>query len=155
MVKTVNQVILIIIRKSIQPISMTTHAIMFLFVMTAYAIFCYRVMTFNYKRMWLWTFLSLIGVIWLGFLAAVSNIDGEHIAYLIVFCLGLLVIVVVGIVVQNKYYPSLLKNSKGIHIQKVFDFGFRPGADATTMKRSLNWKVGKTSFKDMSLNHSN
>jgi hypothetical protein len=119
------QVIFIVLRKTVQRVSQLGHAVIFLFVLLAFIAFNYKTLTFNYTRIWLWTILSLLAVFWGGTLATLNLMTTKHVVYPVLLFIGWAFLVVTGILLQRKKFPSMLENRKGVNIKDVFKFAFR------------------------------
>jgi hypothetical protein len=129
MVKSMVQVVLIVLRKTVERMSSVAHAFLYLSVMLAFIDFNYRTTTFNYDRIWLWTLLSLIAAFYGGALASLNLLTIKHVMFIILLFLGWVLIIGVGALVQKKRFPSMLVSRKGVNVNQVFAFAFRRAND--------------------------
>ncbi|CAG9319078.1 unnamed protein product [Blepharisma stoltei] len=125
MVKTVVQIIFIVMNKTVKRAETTVHGILYIVIMIAYITFLFIYKPYNYPRVCWWQALSLIGVVWLAILSTISaNIQANYLYYFLSLCLGWLLLAFIGIYVQIKKYPSLLFRKKGLDTTNLFKFAF-------------------------------
>ncbi|CAG9319391.1 unnamed protein product [Blepharisma stoltei] len=128
MVKTVVQIILIVMNKTVKRAESTVHGALFSIIMAVCIGFIFRCKPYNYPRFCWWQALSLIGVLWLSVLSAISSsVEGGYSIYFLLVCIGWVLIGVIGIYVQRKKYPSLLYRRKGLDTTHLFRFAFTFG----------------------------
>ncbi|CAG9319100.1 unnamed protein product [Blepharisma stoltei] len=128
MVKTVIQVLLIAMNKTVRRAQDITHRILFIFVMIFYVVFLLKFKPYNYPRFNLWQNLSLIGVVWLAILSTIAlGVKVNSIILTILLFIGWLIIVLYGLYIQKKKYPSLLFRKKHHDITSLFKFAFTFG----------------------------
>ncbi|CAG9319384.1 unnamed protein product [Blepharisma stoltei] len=128
MVKSVVQIILIAMNKTVKRADSAIHGALFAVIMAAYIGFIFRWKPYNYPRFCWWQALSLIGVLWLSVLSTISsNVEGGYLILFLLVCIGWVLIGAVGIYVQRKKYPSLLYRRKGLDTTHLFRFAFTFG----------------------------
>ncbi|CAG9319079.1 unnamed protein product [Blepharisma stoltei] len=125
MVKSIAQIALIVLNKTIKRTNALSHGITFIFIMSLYVWYILVFKAFNYGRFNLWQALSLIAVIWLAFLSTFILVaHGNTIVYFLLLIIGWIFIGVFGIFVQKKKYPSLLFKKKVRNEYALFRFAF-------------------------------
>ena len=77
--------------------------------MTLYIAINCKVRAFNYGRMWLWHVLSLVAVLWLGFVTTLDIYTSQTFLYIIIMICGWAALMICGFLVQQKCFPSLLR----------------------------------------------
>ncbi|CAG9336096.1 unnamed protein product [Blepharisma stoltei] len=130
MAKTVIQTFVIVLDQSVKRSSKIVHGIIFIIVMSAYAVFIFKFKPYNYPRFSWWQGLSIIGVIWLALLSLtglIANIKNREIILLMTLIFGWGVIIAIGLLVQKKKYPSMLFRLKGTDTGNLFKFAFSFG----------------------------
>ncbi|CAG9332940.1 unnamed protein product [Blepharisma stoltei] len=128
MVKTIVQITLIVMNKTVKRAQSTLHGVLFLLVMVLYIIFLFKFKPYNYPRFSLWQALVLIGVVWLALLSIITqSLGGNELLLTFILILGLIIIALIGIYVQRKKYPSLLFRKKGHDTSTLFKFAFTFG----------------------------
>ncbi|CAG9313848.1 unnamed protein product [Blepharisma stoltei] len=125
MVKTVVQVSLVVMNKTIKRAQSTVHAVLFVAVLICYVIFVHKYKPYNYQRYSWWEFISLIAVIWLSILATINaEINGSSYGWIMTLLAGWLAIGAYGFLIMRKKYPSLLFKAKGHDTSALFQFAF-------------------------------
>ncbi|CAG9319136.1 unnamed protein product [Blepharisma stoltei] len=125
MVKSIVQMMLITLNKTLKRASDISHGIVFIVIMTAYVWYILKYNAFNYGRFNFWQALSLIVVIWLALLSVILlSAGGNSIVYITILIVGWAMIGLVGILIQKKKYPSLLYKKKPRNESALFSFAF-------------------------------
>ena len=109
--------------------------------MFAYILINCKFRAFNYARVWFWHMLSLCGVLWLGLMTTLDMLTVEHLSYIGLLFAGWFVMIVFGVLVQNKLFPSRIKLEKHPDLPRLFAWAFRPKGYVrahTEMFRSQN-----------------
>ncbi|CAG9332923.1 unnamed protein product [Blepharisma stoltei] len=128
MVKTIVQIILIVMNKTVKRAQNLLHGALFILVMGLYIGFLFKFKPYNYPRFSWWQTLVSIGVGWLALVSVVEqSIDAGPIILLSVLCFGFLIIGFLGLYIQRKKYPSLLFRKKGQDTSNLFRFAFSFG----------------------------
>ncbi|CAG9332922.1 unnamed protein product [Blepharisma stoltei] len=128
MVKTMIQIILIVMNKTVKRAQNLLHGALFIFVMIIYIAFLYKFKPFNYQRYSWWQTLVSVGVVWLALISVIEQSSGVNPIFLLsVLCFGFLIIGLLGVYVQRKKYPSLLFRKKGQDTSNLFKFAFTFG----------------------------
>ncbi|CAG9319094.1 unnamed protein product [Blepharisma stoltei] len=144
MVKTIVQVILIVINKTVKRSEEIAHGILFIAVMIFYILFIFKFKPYNYQRFSWWQGLSLIGVCWLAILSTIGLIANEgYIPLLTILIIGWLIIAIIGLYVQKKRYPSLLFRKKGKDTSTLFKFAFTLGKHSKLNLTKISPNEGK------------
>ncbi|CAG9332921.1 unnamed protein product [Blepharisma stoltei] len=131
MVKTMVQITLIVMNKTVKRAQSALHGALFITVMVLYIIFLCKFKPYNYARYSWWQTLILIGVVWLAFLSIISqNIWGNPLTLTLILGSGLVIIGLIGIYIQYKKYPSLLFRKKGQDTSTLFKFAFAFGKNS-------------------------
>ncbi|CAG9331440.1 unnamed protein product [Blepharisma stoltei] len=128
MVKTVIQVMLVVMNKTLKRSSDIAHGFVFTVLILMYAGFVWRFKAFNYARFNWWQQLSLIGVAWVSFLSTINFLaGGTTFPWISLILGGWVIVVLIGLAVQKKKYPSLLFRKKGKDTSTLFKFAFTFG----------------------------
>ncbi|CAG9332934.1 unnamed protein product [Blepharisma stoltei] len=128
MVKTMAQIALIAMNKTVKRAQSTLHGGLFIAVMIFYIIFLFKFKSYNYSRFSLWQTLVSIAVVWLAFLSILAQwTGGNPIIMTSILILGLVIIALIGLYIQHKKYPSLLFRKKGQDESNLFKFAFTFG----------------------------
>ncbi|CAG9329357.1 unnamed protein product [Blepharisma stoltei] len=126
MAKTIFQVVLILMNKTVKRAEELIHGILFTIVAISFVIFTFKHKAYNYPRFSWWLSLSLIAVTWTSFLATI-NIGlqkNSSIAWIFILIFGYIVIAMIGWIVQRKKYPSLLFRKTVKNTSTLFKFAF-------------------------------
>ncbi|CAG9319101.1 unnamed protein product [Blepharisma stoltei] len=125
MVKTIFQITLIVMNKTIKRSQDIAHGCIFLVALIIYTIFTFKFKPYNYGRFSWWQGLILIGVAWLAFISTISIlIKHDFAALLVVLILGWFSIGMVGLYIQKKKYPSFLYRKSAKDTSTLFKFAF-------------------------------
>ncbi|CAG9319128.1 unnamed protein product [Blepharisma stoltei] len=128
MVKTIIQVALIVMNKTVKRAQDITHGALFVLVMIIYIAFLFKFKPYNYSRFNLWQNLSLIGVVWLAILSTIAlGAKGNSAILTVLLCAGWAMIGISGLYIQKKKCPSLLFRKKGNDTTNLFKFAFTFG----------------------------
>ncbi|CAG9332933.1 unnamed protein product [Blepharisma stoltei] len=131
MVKTIVQITLVVMNKTVKRAESTTHGGLFIAVMVLYIIFLFKFKPYNYPRFSWWQTLISIAVVWLAFLSIIAqNIGGSPLILTSILVSGLIIIALIGVYVQHKKYPSLLFRKKGQDASNLFRFAFSFGKNS-------------------------
>ncbi|CAG9331429.1 unnamed protein product [Blepharisma stoltei] len=125
MVKTVVQVVLIVLNKTLKRSSGVTHGFVFTFFIGLYAVFFLKFRAYNYGRYNLWLQLSLIGIAWISCLATINMLIKRHsFPWISLILGGWCILIFIGFIIQKKKYPNLLYRKKGKDTSTLFKFAF-------------------------------
>ncbi|CAG9331875.1 unnamed protein product [Blepharisma stoltei] len=128
MVKSIFQIALIVLNKTVKRATGLGHGVIFIVLMVIYVVFIFRFKPYNYPRFSWWQALSLIGVIWIAFLSTVIlGAGGDSNIYLILLFAGWVILILFGFYVQTKKYPSMLYRKKAGDTSTLFKFAFTFG----------------------------
>ncbi|CAG9332932.1 unnamed protein product [Blepharisma stoltei] len=128
MVKTMVQIILIAMNKTVKRAQSILHGILFILAMFFYIIFLFKFKPYNYPRFSWWQALVSTGVVWFAIISiAAQCIGGTPLILVFILILGLAIIAIIGVYVQQKKYPSLLFRNKGQDTSNLFKFAFSFG----------------------------
>jgi hypothetical protein len=108
MIKTIVQMLYIILNKTTFRSDKLTHAILFLAFHVAYTATNAKLVGFSYARVWFWHLLSLMGVFWIALMATMDIVTDANLAWVCLLFTGWAVLVVFGVIYQRKRYPKLL-----------------------------------------------
>ena len=101
-----------------------------------YILINFKLKAFNYRRIWFWHMLSLFGVFWVGLIATLDLVTSEHFAYVILMFVGWISLIIFGVFIQKKWFPSRLKLEKHVNLQGLFQWAYRP---SNTVAATRNW----------------
>ena len=144
LVKSIFQLLIILLRKTLYRESPLAHEITFLSLVLGFFLFQLKYRGFNYARVTHWHRLSLLGVLWLSLLTLLANRLSVSPSYWALAALvGLTGIVVFGWVWMRLHYPSLLVRERGVDTQRLFKFAFqfKESAANSEMVGVLNSRV--------------
>ncbi|CAG9331430.1 unnamed protein product [Blepharisma stoltei] len=128
MVKTVVQVVLIVMNKTIKRSNDIAHGFLFTFLVIFYILILLKFKAYNYERFNWWHNLTLAGVTWVSFLSTMNFlINGKSFPWISLILGGWGVLALIGLLVQKKKYPSLLFRKKGKDTSNLFKFAFSFG----------------------------
>lgn len=117
--KTCIQILLIAVGKSLQGTTPLAHGVIFTLLMFAYCLVAVRVLPFNYHRCNLWEIATLLAVLYFSLIATCSqNYRPENLGWFIGLLVGWGLIILAGIGVQLKKFPS--------HFRQKGQFRARP-----------------------------
>ena len=128
MVKTVLQISLIILNKTVKHTNSIAHVFIYLGFMTLFLLFSLKFQCYGYKRPQMWHVLSLVAVIFPTLLVIIDTFIEANIDILLLALLlcGWGFLGMGGFVYQILRIPSLLYRKKGIDTRSLFKFAFRP-----------------------------
>ncbi|CAG9319080.1 unnamed protein product [Blepharisma stoltei] len=145
MVKTIVQLILIVLNKTLKRATGLGHGIVFTVAMVCYVAFIYKFKPYNYPRFSWWQILVMIGVAWLAFLSTVCiGLGYGSLIFLIVLIFGWVLIACIGVYVQKRKYPSMLYRKKGQTVTDLFKFTFGKNSTFTLKKIVPNYEKGSS-----------
>ncbi|CAG9319093.1 unnamed protein product [Blepharisma stoltei] len=128
MIKTIVQVTLIVMNKTVKRAQDITHGVLFIIVMVIYILFIFKFKPYNYGRFSWWQGVSLAGVAWLALISVIGLIlRDDYTPLLIILIIGWLIIAIIGFYIQRKKYPSLLFKQKDKDTSTLFRFAFTFG----------------------------
>lgn len=132
MVKTVLQICLIVLSKTVKLTNHTAHCFIFLGFMGAFIAFSLKFPCFGYKRTQLWHVLSLIAVVWASILTVIYSLTGTDRITLFIGVLagGWGLIGALGFAYQLIRVPSLLYRKRGVDTRPLFKFAFKPATQS-------------------------
>jgi hypothetical protein len=144
-VKSVVQVTLICLNKTLKHWHPTVYAILFLCILTVFLTCSILIKAYNYSRVNLWQRLSLVGV---GILALIALLN-DTVYRSSDFKLVILVVIlwfflistshtVFGVIFQQVFLPSLLYRKKGRDFSKILRFAFTNQVPASEIQPQLN-----------------
>jgi hypothetical protein len=88
----------IILNKTAFRSNKITHAVLFLLFHIAYTVVNYKLMGFNYARVWFWHLLSLIGVFWIALMATMDILTDHNLAWVCMLFIGWGIIFLFGLI---------------------------------------------------------
>lgn len=125
-VKTIFQVLLVSVSKSLRRRNSLLHAALYFFLLSSVFLFTFKRNGFNYSRVAHWHRLSLVGTLWLSVLALLSHwlsLSPDY--WLLATLLGWGVLAVFGVIYMKLYCPSMLMRPKGVDTKQLFRFAFQ------------------------------
>ena len=125
MLKSVFQVVLIILNKTLKRFDQESHAIVFILLISCYlAAICVK-NSYNYARTRLWHKLGTLGIIWLVMILIINEYAYKNqVLWICLLFAGWIIICVFGILIQRKNYPNLLFRQPQKDIEKIFRWMF-------------------------------
>jgi hypothetical protein len=126
MLKSVIQMFIIALSKTVGKHSYETHLFIFMIFSFAFFVHSLKFKPFNYARLSMWHSLSLGGVYWLALLNILDKMTSANMAYVILLFVGWAAIVGLGLVLQTKKYPSMLKTYKHPDLMQLYKFAWQP-----------------------------
>jgi hypothetical protein len=125
MIKSVIQVFLIVLEKTVGKSDDIAHCIVYLLLILAYVLISVRNPPFNYKVLNFWHAVTLIAVVILALLNLLEMVTSERLLYVILLFSSWGVLAVCGYFVQRKFFTAFLQFDKNKNLDKLFNFGFR------------------------------
>jgi hypothetical protein len=127
MVKTVTQVVLIALNKTLKVSHPLVHMILFLAIIVLFLFFCMKNTCFGYARAAFWHALSLIVVIWCVSLGLIQTLTELTLGtlFLALTISGVILICIFGLIYQKKKLPNLLHQKPGLDPSNLFKFAFK------------------------------
>ncbi|CAG9329483.1 unnamed protein product [Blepharisma stoltei] len=126
MVKTIFQVSLIVLNKTVKRTQDIAHGALFTLIVIIFGTFGFKNQPYNYPRFTWWHFLTLIAVSWSSIITTINICLDKSSSPLwtSLLIIGWLIITLVGLYVQKKKYPSMLFRKKGKDTSTLFKFAF-------------------------------
>ena len=125
MMKSVYQVILIILNKTLKRFSRGAHSIVYILLISIYSFIVIIKKSYNYTRIRLWHRLGSICLIALTFVCILNEyLYFNQALWIPVLLMTWIVIIIVGIRVQHLKYPSLLYRTSNKDVEKIFRWMF-------------------------------
>ncbi|CAG9335812.1 unnamed protein product [Blepharisma stoltei] len=155
MVKTIAQIVLIVLNKTVKRAEAATHGFLFLLALLLYVIFIFKYKPYNYPRFSWWQGVSIVGVMWLGFIATISILlNNSGFPWIALVIAGWTIILTIGFYVQKKKYPSLLYKKQGKDTSILFKFAFQVGSKSKVNAHVFNNMKKSSKVEPSSLNDS-
>ena len=140
MLKTIYQVTLIVLSKTVKRTWPFAHSIVYTAVSAGFTGLVIWKKPFNYARPNLWQSVLMVGIVWLGLLTCIS-VGMDSIGNLVLVALLLIgwgLLLLIGIILQIRYFPSQLHRRKGRDVTLLFKFQLKRGAvDPRTISHTL------------------
>lgn len=140
MLKTMYQVTLIVLSKTVKRIWPFAHSVVYTGVSLCFTGLVIWKKPFNYARPNLWQVVLMAGIVWLGLLSCISA-GLDHIGNLVLVALllsGWGLLLSIGVIVQFRRFPSQLHRRRGRDVTLLFKFQLQKGAvDPRTLSHSL------------------
>jgi hypothetical protein len=108
MIKTIFQVTIIVLSKTVGKTDFMTHIICYFLVFLSFFLVNLRVRAFNYPVLWGWYIASLSCILWLEILNLCDRTSSNHLAYVIMLFVGWLIILIVASIVISKKFTKLV-----------------------------------------------
>jgi hypothetical protein len=125
MLKSVFQVVLIILNKTLKKSSPAAHSLVFIAFLALYSFLIVLKDSYNYPRLRLWHRLGGIGLVFLTLIWIFNEyLYKKKVVWLPVLFIGWLCIVIIGLKLQSKRFPSMLFRSANKDIEKIFRWMF-------------------------------
>lgn len=145
LVKSVVQVTLICLSKTLKRWYPLANSILFLCIVAVYICFISMKRAYNYSRANFWQCLSLVGVFQLALLALLNDTIYHNPSFKLVILLAILwflligsLHVVFGVVLQCLYLPSMLYKRPGRDFSNLLRFAFTNRVPASAIQPQLN-----------------
>jgi hypothetical protein len=134
MVKTIFQVTIIVLAKTVGKSDYLIHTVCFLLLFIAFLLSNAKFRAFNYKVLSGWHIASLIGILWLEILNLCDRLTSEHLIYVILLFSGWAVIAIVAQIIITKKFESNLYFDDNPDLDKLYAFNFQFWAARTNDK---------------------
>jgi hypothetical protein len=106
MIKTMFQVFIIMLAKTLGKSDYKAHVFVYFFTFVFYLLVSLKVKAFNYGVLWVWHMASIFAVIWLEFLIVLDTMTTEHLVYVILLFAGWFVFAIVAFGVAKKLFAN-------------------------------------------------
>ncbi|OMJ91059.1 hypothetical protein SteCoe_6415 [Stentor coeruleus] len=133
MIKSVYQILLILLNKTLKRYDDYVHSIVFAILIFIYVLVLQYVKAFNYDRLNMWQRIGNIAVLWLALICIGLKLSTEKVyVWIIILLIGLAMLIIIGFLLQKKKYPSLLYRVEQKSIEKI-----------------IRWMIGSEESKDV------
>lgn len=133
MIKSVYQILLILLNKTLKRYDDYVHAIVYCILIFIYIVVLHVVKAFNYGLLNMWQRIGNIAVLWLALMCMGLKLVPEKVyIWIIVLLLGWILLLIIGFLLQKKKYPSLLYRVEQKSIEKI-----------------IRWMIGLEDGKEM------
>ena len=128
LLKSVLQIILVLISKTVKLANPLIHSFLFFFLLVVFLIFSLKFNCYGYKRPQLWHILSLLAILWSTALSLIHTLSDFSQSFLQITILmsGWGGIILFGLIYQLLRIPSLLYKKKAVDTRPLFRFAFKP-----------------------------
>mmetsp|Transcript_12924 Transcript_12924/g.24005 ORF Transcript_12924/g.24005 Transcript_12924/m.24005 type:complete len:317 (+) Transcript_12924:705-1655(+) len=139
MLKSVFQVNVAVLSKTLKTESRTAHGLIYLGALICFFAFIMKVKPFNYERANLWLKVSMIMLIWSTMVLVVNELATVPISASLGICLGGWGLIFLGFLLSLRRLPLLLTRPKGKDTKTLFRFAFTAGKgiDIEKMRNKL------------------
>ncbi|CAG9309825.1 unnamed protein product [Blepharisma stoltei] len=139
MVKSVFQVSIIVLNKTVKPQSQALHGLSYSALLCVLIFICIKKKPYNESRMNLWQIISYLAILWSVVLSSLYWIIPTKImeAWILSEYLGWIILIIVGLYIQKLYCPTMLFNEPGINVVKLFRFSLGKSIEASEINKDL------------------
>lgn len=155
MLKSVYQVTLIVLNKTLKRYSAEAHDIVYLLLIFAYLAFLTKAKAYNYERLNMWQILGIGSIMWLGVICTIFNYAYQNqTALVIVLFFGWIFIGIFGLLLQRKKYPSMLMKKDPKQIDRMFRWMCGLETDIEIFN-SVKYEMGQAELEQVELGSKN
>ncbi|CAG9310114.1 unnamed protein product [Blepharisma stoltei] len=141
MVKSIFQINVVILNKALKVYYEWLFGFFYIAMILALIYFCYRHKPYNYERINLWLIILYFSDIWSILLSSIYSLSNYHSVYLWMSLqyVGWGILVIIGILIQARCYPSLLVTEDPAELGILFRFelGKSVKADEINQKKDV------------------
>jgi hypothetical protein len=148
MTKSVIQVFLISLAKTVGKQEVLVHHLLFMAIVTCLLFYAYKQRTFNYDVMNLWHTVSIMCLAWLAILNFIEYLTRETLALVILLLIGWFSMILTGFLIKRQRYVSLLFFKQNEHLQELFAFGFQFNALMENSRIFASRNIYRSGSKD-------
>ncbi|CAG9309836.1 unnamed protein product [Blepharisma stoltei] len=148
MAKSVFQVSIIVLNKTVKPQSQALHGLFYSVLLCILIFICMKKKPYNESRMNLWQIISYLAILWSVVLSSLYWIIPTRMpdAWILSEYLGWIFLFIIGLYIQKNYCLSMLFNEPGINIVKLFRFSLGKSIEASEINKDLEEKRNKYSM---------
>ncbi|CAG9309845.1 unnamed protein product [Blepharisma stoltei] len=149
MLKSLCQIGIIVLNKTLKPVNSALFGLIYIIVFLSFTIFCIKRKPYNYHRFNLWLSVSHFAVLWSLVVSSIFLVSGNRFTLFWIFLeyLGWIIIIIAGVLIQTKFYPSLLYREKTLDISLFFRFSLGRNAMEKSLFLEMTRKRNQNSQK--------
>ncbi|CAG9309826.1 unnamed protein product [Blepharisma stoltei] len=139
MTKSVFQVSIIVLNKTVKPQSQALHGLFYSILLGVFLFIVIKKKPYNDSCMNLWQIISYFAILWSVALSSLYWIVQDRAIEIWITSeyLGWIIFIIIGIYIQKNYCPTMLFNEPGINIVKLFRFSLGKSIKASEINKDL------------------
>ncbi|CAG9309812.1 unnamed protein product [Blepharisma stoltei] len=139
MLKSVFQVSVIVLNKTVKTFSQSLHGLLYNILLIIFIYICYKKKPYNDSRMNLWQIISYFAILWSVSISSLYYLLHTKLAnlWLLPQVIGWILLIAIGLYLQSKYCPSMLFNQQGVEIVKFIKFMLGSSIPASEINKDI------------------